>query len=212
MQLEHGEASRCLRRGFRRCMLLARPDIRRVFWHRVGRADIPESTRLDAQIRGIGSPHPGIRVAGSEQRSVSIGKTSCIFGTSDGCDYVKSEPMRESDPALGIPGAIRAIGPAASPSPIAFSIGKLRGSRGAIAQIRRFLAARLHAMLDLGNPDPPLRAGGGDPMRIEQLMAKSPKSCQSGHTLSEAAQMMWNHDCGCLPVAAGDGSQRVVGT
>ena len=48
-------------------------------------------------------------------------------------------------------------------------------------------------------------------MRIEQLMTKSPKSCQPGHTLSEAAQMMWDHDCGCLPVTAGDGSQRVVG-
>jgi CBS domain-containing protein len=48
-------------------------------------------------------------------------------------------------------------------------------------------------------------------MRIEQLMAKPPKSCQSGHTLREAAQMMWDHDCGGLPVTAGDGSQRVIG-
>ena len=48
-------------------------------------------------------------------------------------------------------------------------------------------------------------------MRIEQLMVKSPQSCRPGHTLSEAAQMMWDHDCGCLPVTEGDGSQRVVG-
>jgi CBS domain-containing protein len=48
-------------------------------------------------------------------------------------------------------------------------------------------------------------------MRIEQLMTKSPKSCQPGHTLSEAAQLMWDHDCGCLPVTAEDGSGRVVG-
>ena len=48
-------------------------------------------------------------------------------------------------------------------------------------------------------------------MRIEQLMTKSPKSCQPSDTLSEAAQMMRDHDCGCLPVTAGDGSQRVVG-
>jgi len=48
-------------------------------------------------------------------------------------------------------------------------------------------------------------------MRIEQLMAKSPKSCQPGDTLSEAARMMSNHDCGCLPVTAGDASRRVVG-
>ena len=48
-------------------------------------------------------------------------------------------------------------------------------------------------------------------MRIEQLMTKSPKSCQPGHDLSEAAQMMRDHDCGCLPVTERDGSQRVVG-
>jgi CBS domain-containing protein len=52
---------------------------------------------------------------------------------------------------------------------------------------------------------------GEDPMRIEQLMTKSPQSCHPGDTLSEAAQMMWNCDCGCLPVTADDGSQRVVG-
>jgi len=48
-------------------------------------------------------------------------------------------------------------------------------------------------------------------MRIEQLMTKSPKSCQPDHTLSEAAQWMWDHDCGCLPVTAEDGSERLVG-
>jgi CBS domain-containing protein len=48
-------------------------------------------------------------------------------------------------------------------------------------------------------------------MRIEQLMTKSPNSRESDQTLSEAAEMMWDHDCGCLPVTAGDGSQRVVG-
>jgi CBS domain-containing protein len=48
-------------------------------------------------------------------------------------------------------------------------------------------------------------------MRIEQLMTKAPKSCHPSNTLGEAAQMMWDHDCGCLPVTAGDGSQRVIG-
>lgn len=48
-------------------------------------------------------------------------------------------------------------------------------------------------------------------MRIEHLMTKIPKACQPGHNLSEAAQMMWDNDCGCLPVTAGDGSQRLVG-
>ena len=48
-------------------------------------------------------------------------------------------------------------------------------------------------------------------MRIEQLMPKPPKNCQACHTLREAAQMMRIHDCGCLPITADDGSQRVVG-
>ena len=48
-------------------------------------------------------------------------------------------------------------------------------------------------------------------MRIEQLMSKSPKSCQPDDTLGDAAHSMWAHDCGCLPVTAGDGSQRVIG-
>ncbi len=48
-------------------------------------------------------------------------------------------------------------------------------------------------------------------MRIEQFMTKPPKTCQVRDTLSKAAQMMRDHDCGCLPVTAQDGSQRVVG-
>jgi CBS domain-containing protein len=49
-------------------------------------------------------------------------------------------------------------------------------------------------------------------MRIEQIMTKSPRTCLPDHTLGEAAQMMWDGDCGCLPVTAGDGSQRLLGT
>jgi aminoglycoside phosphotransferase family enzyme/predicted kinase/CBS domain-containing protein len=48
-------------------------------------------------------------------------------------------------------------------------------------------------------------------MRIEQLMTESPKSCEPGHTLSEAAQMMRDYHCGCLPVTENDRSRRVVG-
>jgi CBS domain-containing protein len=48
-------------------------------------------------------------------------------------------------------------------------------------------------------------------MKIEELMIKSPMSCRLDDTLRRAAEVMWNHDCGCLPVTAGDGSQRVVG-
>jgi CBS domain-containing protein len=48
-------------------------------------------------------------------------------------------------------------------------------------------------------------------MRIEQLMTKVTRTCRSGHSLSEAAQMLWDNDGGCLPVTAGDGSQRLLG-
>jgi len=48
-------------------------------------------------------------------------------------------------------------------------------------------------------------------MRIEQLMAKVTRTCRPGDGLGEVAQMMWSNDCGCLPVTAGDGSQRLLG-
>jgi CBS domain-containing protein len=48
-------------------------------------------------------------------------------------------------------------------------------------------------------------------MKIEQLMMKTTTTCRSGHSLSEAARIMWENDCGCLPVTAGDGSRRLLG-
>jgi CBS domain-containing protein len=48
-------------------------------------------------------------------------------------------------------------------------------------------------------------------MKIEQLMTKATTTCRPGHSLSEAARMMWDNDCGCLPVTAGDASQRLLG-
>ena len=48
-------------------------------------------------------------------------------------------------------------------------------------------------------------------MRIEQLMTRSPVTCEPDDALSLAAQKMFGCDCGCLPVIAGDGSRRLVG-
>jgi CBS domain-containing protein len=48
-------------------------------------------------------------------------------------------------------------------------------------------------------------------MRIEQLMTKVTNTCRLGDSLGEVAQMMWVEDCGCLPVTADDGSQRLLG-
>ena len=48
-------------------------------------------------------------------------------------------------------------------------------------------------------------------MRIEQLMTKVAQTCRPGQSLSHAAQMMWDANCGCLPVTADDGSERLLG-
>ena len=48
-------------------------------------------------------------------------------------------------------------------------------------------------------------------MRIEELMTASPTTCEPDDTLREAAHKMAGSNCGCLPVTAGDGSQRLVG-
>jgi CBS domain-containing protein len=48
-------------------------------------------------------------------------------------------------------------------------------------------------------------------MRVEQLMTKQVKSCSADDTLDRAAQLMWDNDCGCLPVCVGDGVDRAVG-
>jgi CBS domain-containing protein len=48
-------------------------------------------------------------------------------------------------------------------------------------------------------------------MQIEQLMTKQVASCNPGDTLQRAAQLMWDADCGCLPVCDENGVKRVVG-
>lgn len=48
-------------------------------------------------------------------------------------------------------------------------------------------------------------------MRVEQLMSKQVKTCGPDDSLDHAAQLMWDHDCGCLPVSDGDGVNRVAG-
>jgi CBS domain-containing protein len=37
-------------------------------------------------------------------------------------------------------------------------------------------------------------------MRISQVMTPSVQSCRPGESLERAAQVMWEHDCGCVPV------------
>ena len=48
-------------------------------------------------------------------------------------------------------------------------------------------------------------------MRVEQVMTRNVQTCQPEDHCDHAAAIMWDHDCGVLPVVAGDGSGRVVG-
>jgi len=48
-----------------------------------------------------------------------------------------------------------------------------------------------------------------DRTRVEQLMTRDVKTCGAHDTLSAVAKIMWNHDCGCVPVVDDDG--RLVG-
>jgi CBS domain-containing protein len=48
-------------------------------------------------------------------------------------------------------------------------------------------------------------------MHVEELMTREVRSCRSGDSLGAAAQLMWDADCGALPVVGDDGSRRVVG-
>jgi CBS domain-containing protein len=46
-------------------------------------------------------------------------------------------------------------------------------------------------------------------MNASELMTTSVKSCSNDDTLQRAAQLMWENDCGAVPVV--DGDNRVVG-
>ena len=46
-------------------------------------------------------------------------------------------------------------------------------------------------------------------MRVGELMTVEVKACGPGDSLNRAAQIMWENDCGCVPVA--DDAERVVG-
>ena len=46
-------------------------------------------------------------------------------------------------------------------------------------------------------------------MKVEQVMNRNVKTCLANDTLNRAAQLMWENDCGCVPVVDDDG--RAVG-
>jgi len=48
-------------------------------------------------------------------------------------------------------------------------------------------------------------------MKVEQLMTKDVVSCRPDDNLNRAARIMWERDCGFVPVTESTESQRVVG-
>ncbi len=48
-------------------------------------------------------------------------------------------------------------------------------------------------------------------MKVKDLMTREVKVCSQSDSLNIAAQLMWDNDCGCIPVVAADGAGQVVG-
>jgi CBS domain-containing protein len=62
-----------------------------------------------------------------------------------------------------------------------------------IAQAARDLLQDLDESLELATP-------------VRKLMRENPTTCAPGDSLNRAAQIMWEHDCGAVPVLGPDGS------
>jgi CBS domain-containing protein len=48
-------------------------------------------------------------------------------------------------------------------------------------------------------------------MQVNEIMTRQVQSCRPDDSLDRAAQLMWDYDCGCLPVCDGDGAGRTIG-
>lgn len=46
-------------------------------------------------------------------------------------------------------------------------------------------------------------------MQVEELMTKRVYTCAPEESLRAAAQIMWDHDCGCVPIV--DHARRLLG-
>lgn len=46
-------------------------------------------------------------------------------------------------------------------------------------------------------------------MEAHEIMTRDPACCSPDHTVQDAARMMQDHDCGCIPVV--DNTRRLVG-
>jgi CBS domain-containing protein len=48
-------------------------------------------------------------------------------------------------------------------------------------------------------------------MKVESVMGKRVEKCGSDQTLNDAARIMWERDCGIVPIVGGNGDDHVLG-
>jgi acetoin utilization protein AcuB len=49
-------------------------------------------------------------------------------------------------------------------------------------------------------------------MNVENVMTRAPKTCSPADKMSQAVQLMWDHDFGCVPVVDGKELVGIVTT
>src|SRR5271155_2254276 len=48
-------------------------------------------------------------------------------------------------------------------------------------------------------------------MKVKELMTREIKTCRASETLGQAARLMWEYDCGFVPVIESDGLGALLG-
>jgi CBS domain-containing protein len=57
----------------------------------------------------------------------------------------------------------------------------------------------------LALPDLAKEVEGAATMNVGQVMTRNPRVCSIDDSLNQAAQVMWESDCGCVPLVNGEG-------
>lgn len=95
-------------------------------------------------------------------------------------------------------------------------------SNWAVYSLRRRQFVRWHQLAEAATagdasgpaiPEYIIHLTGALNMQVEELMSKSVQCCEAGDSLELAAERMWNHDFGCLPVCdcAHNDERRTIG-
>lgn len=48
-------------------------------------------------------------------------------------------------------------------------------------------------------------------MKVKDVMSREPRTCTRGSSLNDAARILWESDCGIVPIVEADGSERLLG-